>query len=135
MIPFLRSNYLLKQLKELKKTAYLLDYWFIMKVSNSGTAIGKRFIGEVQKGPGCRKFSAPVEVRCATLRARGYVHQPRSSPNPVFWEILWKLHQVGIVNHGLNLLPPPLPAGQAGSCRLQPPNHGLVGLSGDQLSP
>ena len=37
---------LLEQLPELRETFYLLDYWFIMKEYNSGTARWKKYIGQ-----------------------------------------------------------------------------------------
>ena len=38
-----------------------------------------------------------VELRCTTLPAYGYVHQPGSSPGLVLWEFLWQFHEVGLI--------------------------------------
>ena len=43
--------------------------------------------------------SVPVELRYSTLPAEECVHQPRSSPNPILWGFLWRLHHVNMINH------------------------------------
>ena len=55
----------------------------------------KRYLG---RGPEDSQGSVLVELGYATLPARGYVHQLRSSPNPVVKGLLW-LYDVGMIDY------------------------------------
>ena len=59
--PALGSINLLGHLTELRETFYLLDYWFIIKGYNSGTARWKRDIGQGM-GKGGWSFSYPATL-------------------------------------------------------------------------
>lgn len=55
----------------------------------------KRYLG---RGPEDSQGSVLVELGYATFPAHGYVHQLRSSPNPVVKGLLW-LYDVGMIDY------------------------------------
>lgn len=71
---------LLEQLTELRKTFYMLDYWFILKGFNSGTGRWKRCI---RRGVWERVLGFCVLIKHTTFPKSPRVHQLRSSPNPI----------------------------------------------------
>ena len=76
MILFLGLINLLEWLTEFRETFYLLDYMFVIKGCNSGTASWKKFIGQgMGKGRGACMVS-----KCTTVSSL-CVLQPRSSPD------------------------------------------------------
>lgn len=82
----LKFNNLLKCLTEFGKTVFLLDYQFIIKQYNSGTA---RWEGCREKGMGKRmelSWHLPV------------FGDPGSSPNPVVQGFSWRLHSLGTID-------------------------------------
>ena len=41
--------------------------------------------------------------RCLALPAPPGVHRPRSSPNPLLFGFLWRLHYIGMISYVINL--------------------------------
>ena len=80
MTPSLDLINWLEYFTKLRKTVYLLDYWFIIKGLNSGTARRKRCIGQIMR-KGMQSFLALSEH--ATIPRPLHVHQPGNSPNLV----------------------------------------------------
>ena len=92
--PSLGSINLLEQLTELRETFYLLDYWFIIKGYNSGTARLKRCIGQ-SKGKGLGVSTpSPSLLLPPNLHVFTY---PEAFRTPSFG-FLWKLHHTGMID-------------------------------------
>ena len=72
---------LLEQLTELRETVYLLDYQFIIKGYNTGTAKRERFI---RQGMWEGAWSFHALSGCTSLPAPPYIHQPGSFWTPSF---------------------------------------------------
>ena len=83
---------LLELLPELRERVHLLDYWFIIKRYNSGTAKWKTGIEQ-----GMWEGAQSLLTFClwgATLPAPPHIQQPGSSLNPILWRfygdfIMW----------------------------------------------
>lgn len=77
--PSLGSINLLKQLTELRKSLCFLEHWFTIKTYNAEKVRWKKYIGrDIRKGQSFHALS-----RQPALLEFPFVHQPRSSPNPV----------------------------------------------------
>ena len=90
---------MLEQLTELRET-HLSVYYMIKEMRKDTDEEPDEEIHRARSG---KVLSAgayvPVELAGTVIPAHGYVHQPRSFLNPVFWGFLWKLHHIGIISH------------------------------------
>ena len=89
---------MLEQLTELRET---LTFIRLLKVVIKETdeqpdeEIHRAKSGKIQS----TRASDPEELGYVTLQVHGCIHQPGSSSNPMLWGFLWRLHQIGIINH------------------------------------
>ena len=76
-------------------------YWFIIKDVMKGT--DEQPDEEIHRVRSGRVLSIRALVLwswgCVTLLAHRYVHQPRSSLNPVTWGFLWRVHHIGMIDY------------------------------------
>ena len=91
-VPTTPSSFnLLEWLTESRESFYLLDYQFIIKDYNSGTARSKRCIGQGM-GEGCRALMLSEH---ATL-PESLPTWKLSKPHP--FGVLWRLHYIGVID-------------------------------------
>lgn len=84
---------LLEQLAELRETFHLLNYRFIIKEYNSGTARRKQCIGQsMGKAQGASMLSP------GTRLSRNDVSQPRSLETLSFFFFFLSLHYIGLID-------------------------------------
>ena len=101
----LGSINLLEWLTELRETFYLLDYQFILKGYNSGTARCKRYTGQ-RMGKGRRASMPPPPVST-------WSPTRKLSKNPASFGVLWRLHYISMTGPWpWSQLPAPLSGGQ-----------------------
>lgn len=91
--PLLGSGFA-RALPEHGKTFYFIDYQFIIKENVNQNRRMKRCIGQGWEEE--HRAAKPLS-QGTSLPKPPYVHQPRSSPNPIFM-FLWMLHYISITD-------------------------------------